>query len=113
MLLTATAPLLSPNSHGSTAPVSWTPDAAGAVDIYAVIDPDDQVTESDETNNLVRRTAVVLSPQADTMPPVVNNFTINNGALTTSSREVRLDVSASERCAGKRRCRCLHCRICP
>ena len=92
----ATAPLLSPNSHGSTAPVSWTPDAAGAVDIYAVIDPDDLVAESDETNNLVSRPATVLSPQADTMPPVVNSLAINDGALTTSSRDVMLDVVASD-----------------
>lgn len=89
-------PPLSPNGSDSTLAVSWTPDSTEAVTFYAVIDPDNQFTERDESNNRVSRTVTVLPPRADIMPPTVDRFTINGGALSTAERNVTLSIEASD-----------------
>jgi hypothetical protein len=96
LLGTGQAPLLSPNSSGSTTPVLWTPELTGQVELYAVIDPDNRIVESDESNNVVMRRTTVLAPSADTIPPTVDSFTINGDAATTTQREVSLEISASD-----------------
>jgi len=101
LLGSSNAPLLPPNSSGSTAAVAWTPDSAGEVDLYAVIDPDNQIAETDETNNRVQRTVTVRTPPPDTTPPdttppIVDSFTIDGGAATTANRNVTLAVLASD-----------------
>ena len=96
LLGSSNAPLLPPNSSGSTAAVAWTPDSAGEVDLYAVIDPDNQIAETDETNNRVQRTVTVRTPPPDTAPPVVDSLTIDGGAATTANRNVTLAVLAAD-----------------
>ena len=63
-------PSLSPNSYAATIAQSWTPTTHGPVDIYAVIQPG---------NIPVSRTVMVLPPNVDTQPPVVNSFTATSG----------------------------------
>lgn len=89
-------PPLSPNSSDNTLAVAWTPDSAGEVELYAVIDPDNQAAETDETNNRVQRTVTVRTPPPDTTPPVVDSLTIDGGAATTADRNVTLAVLASD-----------------
>ncbi|KAA3662612.1 MAG: hypothetical protein DWQ04_12970, partial [Chloroflexi bacterium] len=89
-------PLLSPNDNASTASVDWTPTAAGDYSIYAIIDPDNNVTETFEDNNVVTRTVTVLPTITDTTPPHVDSFIINDGAFFTFSRNVTFDTTASD-----------------
>jgi hypothetical protein len=89
-------PPLSPNSSDSTLSMPWAPESVGSVTFYAIIDPDNQFTERDETNNLVSRTVTVLPLRADTTPPTVDRFTINDGAASTTERSVTLSIEASD-----------------
>ncbi len=91
-----TIPLLSPRSTNSGPGVSWTPPTAGAYALYAVIDPSNTVAETNENNNVVHRTVEVLVPAADEVAPHVDNFTINNGATSTTERQVLLNTTASD-----------------
>jgi hypothetical protein len=95
----AETPLIAHNSSENSRAVSWTPDAPGSYDIYAVIDPDNQINESPawaEDNNVISYTLTVLPPPPDTAPPRVNDFVINAGAHRTSVVSVTLDALASE-----------------
>jgi hypothetical protein len=88
--------LLSPRSAANTPGVAWTPPSAGNYDIYAVIDPNNAVAETYETNNILHHTVGVLPPAPDEIPPHVDSFTINEDARSTSERQVRLNVTASD-----------------
>jgi hypothetical protein len=88
--------LLSPRSSAVTLPVNWTPAAPGSYTLYAVIDPNGSVSESDENNNLFSRTVTVLAQAADQTAPRVDSFTINQGAPSADDRRVRLDAQASD-----------------
>lgn len=90
-----TAPL-SPNQEAGAGPVTWTPAVAGPVTIFAVIDPANAVPETNEANNVVQRTVTVLPPADDITPPTVESFRIDDGAATTASRDVTLDVVATD-----------------
>ncbi len=88
---------LAPDSVRTTVPLAWTPTSAGTFTLYAVIDPDDAVAESIESNNIISRTITVLPPlPSDITPPVITNFTINDGATSTSQKQVVLDVTATD-----------------
>ena len=93
-------PLLSPNSSVSTPKVSWAPPAAGAYDLYAVIDPGNAIPETAEANNVVSRTVTVAGPTADTIAPHVDSFAINDGASLATSPAVTLDTTASDNPGG-------------
>ncbi len=88
--------LLAPRSSANTTPVEWTPTAPGVYTLYAVIDPNNLVSESLESNNVVSRTLTVLPQVADQIAPRVDRFTINNGAESTSALRVQLDMEASD-----------------
>jgi len=92
-------PLLAPDSSDSTSAVTWTPAAAGAYALYAVIDPGNVIPEALESNNVVSRTVSVSSPP-DGVPPHVDGFAINGGAGATSPAEVRLNAAASDNAGG-------------
>ena len=74
--------------------------AEGDITLYALIDPLEQVSENIETNNLISRTVTVLPPLPDTTPPVVQAFSINDGALYTPSPYIYLDTQASDNPGG-------------
>lgn len=67
--------------------------------IYVVLDPDNEIAESDETNNVAHRTITILPPAPDTIPPS-GSVLINGGADTTSSREVILTLDAQDNPGG-------------
>ena len=92
--------ILSPGSAEITLGVAWIPAEAKEYTLYAVIDPDNAVSESFENNNVVKRTILVLPPAADTVAPRVDAFSINDGALLTRDRIVRLNTTASDPASG-------------
>lgn len=85
-----------PIAPNSVAPVSvtWPTPHAGLYDIYAVIDPADEVPEASETNNVISRTMKIYTPFADLQPPTVTAFSVDNGALTTDTPDVVLNATA-------------------
>ena len=91
---------MSPSSFASTSKVNWTLPAAGAFDLCAVTDPDNAITETIKTNNVVSRMVTVLPSAPDQLAPHVDGFAINDGASATSSRDVTLDVTASDNPGG-------------
>jgi len=88
--------LLSPRSSATTPGVDWTPTAAGAYEIYAIIDPSNGIAETYENNNTVKRTITVLPAAPDVLAPHVDSFTINGGAPSATEMGVRLDTTASD-----------------
>lgn len=88
--------LLSPRSSGSTPGVAWKPPTGGDYELYAVIDPDGAIPEEREDNNEIQRIVSVLPPLPDAVAPHVDTFTLNDGSPTTSSRDVRLNTTASD-----------------
>ncbi|MGB0383728.1 MAG: trypsin-like serine protease, partial [Ardenticatenaceae bacterium] len=88
--------LLGPDSQKNTNGVSWSPDEAGTYQIYATIDPENGVDEADEDNNVIVRTLTVLPEADDSSAPTVDQFTIDGGAIETTSLDVQLSISASD-----------------
>jgi hypothetical protein len=104
--------LLPPRSQQSTAKVSWQP-LAGTYTLYAVIDPNNQVSEDDEGNNVISRTVTVLPVQHDQLAPRVDRFSIDDDATTTSTRAVRLSAAASDNPGGSGLARILYMEYMP
>ena len=98
LLGTATIPFLDPVAGSeSTTPLSVTFPTAGEVTLFAIIDPDNTVVESNQTNNIVQRTVVVAPAAADQTSPVVQGIAVNGGTDTTvTSRDLTLDIRASD-----------------
>jgi len=82
--------------HFATIPLDLSSVPPGYYDLYAVIDPADQVPEFDESNNVLSYTLAVLPPNLDTTPPVITSFRINGGAQTTRDIQVTLELSATD-----------------
>ena len=92
----STVPFLSPRSEASTIPIIWTFGTAGTFTLYAVIDYTDIFSETDETNNVVSRTVTVQTPPVDRVPPRIESFSINHGAISTTVQTVTLNTVASD-----------------
>jgi len=94
-------PTIAPNQWALTA-VNYPAPPAGTYQLFAVIDPANQVAEVDETNNTVRSWFTVIPapiiPPADSLPPVVDEVTV--GGLWTSSAYTTLNVSAHDNAGG-------------
>jgi len=86
---------ISPDSSASTTAVSWTPAQHGEINLYAVIDPDGQIAESNETNNTVKRKVDVryIKP-ADTTPPIAQKLLVDGGQHQVSDPNVDLSIEA-------------------
>jgi hypothetical protein len=91
---------IQPDGNASTAGVAWTPPGAGSYVLSAVIDPQNLIGESNETNNAVNRTISVLPAVLDQTPPTVDSFTINQGANVTQDQAVTLNVAATDPAPG-------------
>ena len=88
-------PGIGPNSGASTSPVRWTPQRWGKATLIAVIDPENQVPESNEENNRVERTLHVrLATAQDTTPPIARDLQVNGGQQIVASPAVSLTVDA-------------------
>ncbi|HDQ70518.1 MAG TPA: hypothetical protein ENN19_00275, partial [Chloroflexi bacterium] len=93
----ANTPPLAPYSQTLTLPLEWTDlPAAGTYTLRAVVDPTNAIPETDETNNVITRTVVILPPLADTIPPFVESFRINDGEQRTTQRQVYLNATAQD-----------------
>ncbi len=87
---------LAPSTKGSTELVSWQPKISKAYTLFAIIDPDNEIEESDELNNVITRTVFVLPQAEDTLPPIIESFLIEDDAQTILEQDVTLDVKASD-----------------
>lgn len=88
---------ISPNSSASTSAVAWTPPQHGEVKLLAVIDPEGQVSESNENNNQIVRTIDVRYVQPDdTTPPVAQRLLVNGGVNQVSDKNVKLSIEATD-----------------
>jgi hypothetical protein len=93
----ATVPGISPSSSANTSGVSWTPHEGGEVTLIAIIDPDNQIRETNENNNRIERTIVVRRLHADDhTPPQASNLQVNNGAEEISDPDVTLTVEGTD-----------------
>jgi uncharacterized protein YegL len=97
------APRVSPTeriSGTSTSAVGWIPsNGPGIYTLYAVIDPDNNVPEDIEDNNVVSRTVQIVSPLSadqDQVAPRVDNLTVAGGASLVYSADVSLEVAATD-----------------
>ncbi len=89
-------PRLEPGGADATVPVVWTPPAPGVYTLFARIDPDGRIPESDEQNNQIFRTVTVLPTQPDFQAPQVLALRIDGGQETTTRRPVSLTVAAAD-----------------
>ena len=100
-------PLLSPRvnpteriSGTSTSGASWIPSRGpGQYTLYAVIDPENEVPEDIEDNNVVSRTVQIASPlpaDQDQVAPRVDNLMVADGASLVYSADVSLEVAATD-----------------
>jgi hypothetical protein len=64
--------------------------------IYAIIDPEDQIDELYEDNNVLTRTITVLPAGDDTTVPVINSIIVNGGVLTTTEQSTEVEVLAED-----------------
>lgn len=71
-------PLLPPDGEESTRRLEWIPPQAGVYHVTAAIDPDDQVSEASEANNVVTHTITVLGWAADDQAPTVDSLVIKD-----------------------------------
>lgn len=96
VLGTGTIASLAPSTKGSTNLVSWEPTESKAYTLVAIIDPNNEIEESDELNNVITRTLFVLPEAEDTLPPIINDFLIEDNAQTILDQDVTLDVTARD-----------------
>ena len=78
--------------------VDWIAPTAGTYKIYALVDPNNEIPESTDSNNVAVRALEVLPPavSADTSRPTVQSLVINGGAQTTTTPEVTVQLAATD-----------------
>lgn len=77
--------------------IDWAAPAAGTYTIYALVDPNNEIPESTDSNNSAVRTLEVLpAASADTSPPTAQTLAINNGAQTTTAPTVNVQLVATD-----------------
>lgn len=89
-------PLLAPSSSSHTTAVNWTVPAAGDYTLIAIIDEANDISEADESNNVLMREITIMAAAEDVTPPSVDRFTINGGATETAQQDVNLSITASD-----------------
>jgi hypothetical protein len=97
---TGVASNLGANESASTTNVDWLDAAGGTYTVTAFIDPDNQIAETDEGNNVIHRLVTMLPQAQDTQPPLIDGFVVAQGTLTTSSLTIALDTSAHDEAGG-------------
>ena len=88
------APLVAPDGLSGTEWLSWTPSQAGSYLLTAQIDPNNQIAESTENNNVVTQTVTVLPAAPDVDDPRVDSLTINAGQSTVTTTQIYLNANA-------------------
>jgi len=96
---TGTIASLAPDSFTSTVGIDWTPESEGFHEIYARVNA--PAVRGDRTTDVtVHRSVWVLPPAEDLVPPSVDVFTVDGGAVDVSTPSVRLSISASDNPGG-------------
>jgi hypothetical protein len=85
-----------PSAIKPTDLLTWTLQGEGMYTITATIDPDNEVEETVEDNNVISRTLTVLPSHPDKVPPTVKDFTIADDIQVTDEVTVTLDVTATD-----------------
>ncbi|MBN1666464.1 MAG: DUF11 domain-containing protein [Anaerolineales bacterium] len=85
---------LDPNST-AIATTPWTPGIVGRYTLYAVIDPLEEIPESDDSNNVISRTVRILPPSPD-LGAVQVNLIINQGVQNTQQSQVYLNTTVTQ-----------------
>lgn len=67
-----------------------------AVQIVAVIDPDNLEAETTKGNNTVSRYFTLLPPTGDSSPPTITLLQVNNGAPQTENATVSITINAAD-----------------
>lgn len=98
----AVVPLLEGDDQASTLPLAWTPPAPGNYTLYAVLDPDNRLAESNEENNILKRSVTVLPTAVDMTPPAVTGLVLREGMDTTDSPTISIQVQAADGGSGVR-----------
>jgi len=91
-----TIPLLGAFARQSSQPVLWEPALEGTQTICAIIDPDNEVSETDEQNNVICRDVFVATAPSDIYPPEVDSFVMADGVEFSEVPTVTLDVTATD-----------------
>ena len=77
--------------------IDWAAPVAGTYTIYAIVDPNDAIPESTDSNNTAVRTLEVLpAASADTSPPTAQSIAVNNGAQTSTAQAVDVQLVATD-----------------
>lgn len=90
-----TIPMLAADDSSTNA-VNWSGAVEGSYTLYAVVDPDNALSEVDKANNTTSRQVSVLPPARDVVPPTVDSFSANSGAQQTTSPNINLDALISD-----------------
>ncbi len=88
---------LGPDGSQNTSSVEWGIQAAGVYTIWAEIDPENIITETDEANNVISRTVEVLATHRDTIPPTVTALRIRGGEGSLIGLQAGGDTETSTR----------------
>jgi uncharacterized protein YegL len=90
-----TIPFLDPpTDRESTQALDVTFPQPGTYTVYAIIDPENEIAESNEDNNIVQRTVVVGAARDDTTPPVVLDIRSNADPDNLATSMVELEINA-------------------
>jgi len=88
---------LPPYSSTVTPVLVWNSTQPGTYRLIAVIDPYNEIQETDETNNTYTRIITVLRrPLIDITPPVIDALGIEGGAQFTQAAQVNIQIQASD-----------------
>ncbi|MDW8253013.1 MAG: PQQ-dependent sugar dehydrogenase [Chloroflexota bacterium] len=74
--------------------------STGPISVTVELDPDGLVPDLSAANNHATRTFTVLGAGGDTRPPVASSVTVNGGAIATTDRTARLDVTGYDPAGG-------------
>lgn len=85
-----------------TTTVSWLPaPTAGNYVLYAVIDPNDTIPETNETNNIISRTITVLpATSPDSEPPIVTAVYVTPTIQLTNIPTITIGAAAEDNAGG-------------
>ena len=98
-LMLGVSDVISPNSTISMTS-TWPVGPAGVYTLTVNISSPDLPTDAIPANNVVSRVLTVLSPSSDSIPPQIDDLTIDGGAFSTSDQQVVVNTTASDSGSG-------------
>ncbi len=83
-------------SYGMASILWDTANYSSTVDIYAVIDPFNQYTETNKLNNIAKHTFTIIPVLNDDIPPTIGDVTLNGGAQITRDPVINVTLVATD-----------------